>query len=202
MQRPLFLIATCVSILFSSTANADGFVDEFEKSKRKGRTAARGEWQFKDGMATCKADPELYKKFKNHGPILRWPASFKNGTIDFQMRPKECQRVVLTLNEKGHVFRIALSNPKATRIFGWIGKSSKENKPKTIAKDGVPSIKELDGEWVPIKLAFQDDKLKVKIGQYEATLTHESIARQKGEFTISFASGELDIKPVTLKIES
>jgi hypothetical protein len=196
MKQVLLFAIVCVILVPS--AYADGFSDDFSDPKLGSRMALRGEWTFKDGTASCVADPELYKKFANHGPILRWPAEFTNGTLEFEFQPKDCQRVVITLNEKGHVFRMAFSDEQRTRFFGWIGQSSKTNKPKTIAKEGVPTVDELSGKWVKSKIVFKGDAAEVTYGDYKATLKHESIGRKKGEFTISFASGEIAVRNVRL----
>lgn len=187
-----------IGILLTSPLWAEGFEDDFSSPKHPSRAALRGDWKFEDGTARCVADPELYKKFANHGPILRWPAEFTDGTIEFAFQPKGCQRVIITLNEKGHVFRMLFHEPKRTQFFGWIGQSSKTNKPKTIAKKGVPSIDDLNGKWVQSKIVFRGDTAEISYGDYKTTVKHESIARKKGEFTISFASGEIAVKNVKL----
>lgn len=123
-------------------AAAAEIVDDFSKPDWKGRQALRGEWKFENNQASCVADPKLYKKFKNHGPILRWSLAkpFKDGTVKMEFQPKKCQRTVITLNnETGHVFRIALTDDvKAkTRIFGWAHPSKEKDKPaETLAQKG------------------------------------------------------------------
>lgn len=41
----------------------------------------------------------------------------------------------------------------------------------------------------------------INYGEYQATIKHESVGREKGEFTISFASGKLSVRNVRLKAE-
>jgi len=188
----LLLIPTAIT-------HAAVLIDEFSGSKHDSRQALRGEWIFQDGVASCLSDPELYKEFKNHGPILRWPAKFTNGTVEFEFKPKDCQRVVITLNEEGHVFRMSLREPERTSIFGWIGRSSKENKSKQIAKEGVPSLNQLDGKWTQVKMRFKGNQATIQIGDYEEVLTHDSIGRKKGEFTFSFAFGSCSVRNVRVK---
>lgn len=177
---------------------AEGFRDDFSIPKSKSRQALRGEWKFEDGTAFCVSDPELYKKFNNHGPILRWAAEFTDGTLEFEFKPNNCQRVIITLNEKGHVFRMLFHDSQRTRFFGWIGQSSKTNKPHTIAKNGVPPINELNGQWIRAKIVFRGNTAETTFGDYHAKLEHESIGRKKGEFTISFASGDIAVRDVRL----
>lgn len=187
-----------LALTLVSATYADGFRDDFSNPKLETRKALRGDWKFEKGTARCVSDPELYKKFANHGPILRWPAEFTNGTLEFEFQPKDCQRVIITLNEKGHVFRMLFHDANRTRFFGWIGESSKTNKPKLITKEGVPSIKDLNGKWIKSKIVFDGDTANIIYGDYKATLKHESIGRKKGEFTISFASGEIAVRNVRL----
>ncbi|MFK8111393.1 MAG: hypothetical protein AB8B91_04305 [Rubripirellula sp.] len=198
MRYLCLLVLILTSPYFAATVCADGFHDDFSDPTFESRQALRGEWKFEDQQASCVSDPELYKKFANHGPILRWPIKMTDGTCSFQFQPKGCQRIVITFNDKGHVFRIALADEKITRAFGWIGQSSKENKPKTIAKEGVPTLDSLDGKWNDFKLAIKDDKADLLIGDRVLKLQHASLARTKGEFTISFASGELAVRDVAL----
>jgi hypothetical protein len=196
MKQIVFFACAC--FLLAPFVQGDGFHDDFSDPELKSRQALRGEWFFEKGTASCVADPELYTKFANHGPILRWPAEFTNGTLEFEFRPKKCQRVVITLNEKGHVFRMSFQDAERTRFFGWIGQSSKTNKPKTIAKEGVPSIGDLDGKWVKSKLVFHGNTADITFGDYNAALKHEAVGRKKGEFTISFASGQIAVRNVRL----
>lgn len=204
LQYLLFLTAVLLILSNVGTA-ASGIVDDFSKSDRKGRQALRGEWKFENNQASCVSAPELYKKYKNHGPILRWSPSkpFTDGTVEVEFQPKKCQRIVITLNNKtGHVFRIALTDNKTTktRIFGWAHPSSEKDKPaETLAVKGVPTAAAIDGQWVKLRLAITGSEARVMIGKYSETLKHASIARDKGEFTISFASGECAVRKVSIK---
>ncbi len=183
----------------AAITQATVLIDGFSGPKHENRQALRGEWVYQDGVASCVSDPELYKEFKNHGPILRWPAKFTDGTVEFEFKPQDCQRVVITLNEEGHVFRISLREPERTSIFGWIGRSSKENKSQEIAKEAVPSLDQLNGKWTKVKMSFKGDQARIQIGDYKANLQHGSIGRKKGEFTFSFAFGSCSIRNVSVK---
>ncbi len=186
-------------LLVSPLAHAEGLEDDFSEAKREDRLAMRGAWTFEENTARCVADPELYKKFKDHGPILRWPVAMTGGTVSCEFQAKGCQRLVLTLNETGHVFRIILmdgANEKArSRIIGWAG-SSKTTDPNSLAKETVPTLANLEDAWTKLSLSLEGNRAVVSIGDYTETLEHASIARPKGEFTISFASGELAVRNV------
>ena len=190
--------ALCALMLFPLIGFGGALKDDFASAKHPTRQALRGEWKFAENVASCVSDPELYKKFKNHGPILRWPTKFTDGTVAFELKAKGCSRIVITLNEEGHVFRISLNDEQKTRIFGWVGRSSKTNKPKTIAKDGVPTAGAIDGKWMKGRMVFSGNECRITLGDYTAKLNHPSIGRKKGEFTISFASGECAIRGVSV----
>lgn len=190
-------IATILTLF--ATANlsgAGGFADNFSDPKLESRQALRGEWKYENNMASCVADPELYKKFKNHGPILRWPLEFSDATIGFEFQPRGCDRLVFTLNDDGHVFRMAIADEKRTRIFGW-AKPSKESAPETLAKEGVPQLADIGGRWTKVTISIRGEEAEVSIGDaYNTKLKHSSIARKKSEITLGFASGELAVRNV------
>jgi len=202
-KRTLLLLA-CVSIAVSAADSQD----DYRNPRSPHREAKRGDWHFEKGKAHCVSDPELYIKYKNHGPIISWDFDpFKNCEISTIFSPQNCQRVVLTLNsEEGHVFRISLTdNAKKwsqTRIYGWEGPSKlKKEFPKIIfAKKGVPTIDELNGTDVPFMLSVSGSTVKVQIGSYSTTIETPAAARAKNQFTISFASGECTLAPVNVKI--
>jgi len=196
MQNYLALSLFVFSL--TSSLSAQDFKDDFSDPELKIRQALRGEWTYQNGVAHCVADAELYKKFKNHGPILRWPAEFTDGTVEFEFQPEKCDRVVVTLNEKGHVFRMLFHEPERSRFFGWVGQSSKTNKAKSLMTEGIPSAKDLSGKWTKAKLIFKGNTAQISYGEFKTTIQHESVGRKKGEFTISFAGGELKVRNVQL----
>lgn len=186
------------------------FTDSFETETRDGRLAERGDWKFEDGIARCMADAELYRKFKNHGPILKWPRKFRDGTITFQMKAKDCQRVVFTLNGDGHIFRVTLADerPNApagtskvpTRVIAWATKSSKQNKGTTIRPTGLPDLPTVNGKWVSVRLKVRGTSGYLAIGDFQTEITHDALARDKTMVMLTFASGELAVR--NLKIVS
>ncbi|TWU06357.1 hypothetical protein [Stieleria varia] len=193
MTKLLLILTLCLMTI--PTAPAEELRDDFSDPKMKGRAALRGDWKFENNSASCVADPELYKKYDNHGPILRWPVEMTDGTVEFEFQCSDVERLVLTFNKEGHVLRMGFNAPGKSSIFGWIGQSSKENKPKTIVKEGVPSMQDLNGRlWSVCKIAIKGDEADVMIGNYKTKIKHPSIAREKGEFTISFASGKFAVR--------
>ena len=179
-------------------------VDNFGDAKFKGRQAERGSWQFKDGFASCVADPVLYKKFKNHGPILKWPRKFEDAKIQFEMKAKDCQRVVFTLNGDGHIFRVTLADERPdapagtskvpTRLIAWATKSSKQNKGDTIKPKGMPDLTDVNDEWVTVKLDVKGTQAVLSIGEFQTEIRHAALAREKNMIMLTFAHGEIEVR--------
>ncbi|MCR9202225.1 MAG: terpene cyclase/mutase family protein [Planctomycetaceae bacterium] len=180
------------------------FTDNFDTETRHGRLAERGAWQFENGIARCIADPTLYRKFKNHGPILKWPRKFRDGTIAFEMKARDCQRVVFTLNGDGHIFRVTLADehPEATagpskvptRLIAWATKSSKQNKGTTIRPAGLPDLPAVNEQWVAVRLKVQGTRGVLNIGDFRTEITHDALARDKTMVMLTFAYGELAVR--------
>ncbi len=185
-------------------AIAEEFVDDFSSARLEGRQAERGEWGFENGTASCVADPALYQKFKNHGPILKWPRKFSDATIQFEVKPSDCQRVVFTLNGDGHIFRATLADERPdapagtskvpTRLIAWATKSSKQNKGDTIKPKGMPDLSVVNQKWVPIKLDLNGRHAVLTIGDFQTKIEHAALARSKNMVMLTFAHGELSVR--------
>ncbi|WP_372717475.1 hypothetical protein [Novipirellula sp.] len=199
------LLAVATAVLFvSSFVSAEEFVDDFSAVELEGRVAERGEWQFQNGIASCVADPDLYKQFKNHGPILKWPRQFNDATIEFEMKPTNCQRVAFTLNGDGHIFRVTLADetPGApagtskvpTRIIAWATQSSKQNKGETIKPETLPDLPAINGKWVKMKLEVKGNRATLSIGDFQTELEHAALARDKNMVMLTFAHGEIAVR--------
>ena len=193
------------ALLISTPILADDeFVDDFRSPKLEGRLAERGEWQFQNGIASCVADPDLYKKFKNHGPILKWPRKFNDATIEFEMKAKDCQRVVFTLNGDGHIFRATLADERPdapagqsrvpTRLIAWATKSSKQNKGDTIKPKQMPDLPAVNEQWVRVRLKVEGKHATLSIGEFQTEINHAAIARDKNMVMLTFAHGELSVR--------
>ena len=179
-------------------AGVAGVRDNFASAEHPTRQALRGEWVYDANTATCVSDPVLYKEFKNHGPILRWPCELVDGTLEFEVKPMGCQRLVITFNGDGHVFRISMRDDDGSQIKGWIGRSSKENKGDNLAEIPLPKVTDIDGQWVKLILVMKAGKGTLSVGDYAIDLEHGSLARLKKEFTISFASGSCAVRGVNV----
>ena len=185
-------------------ASAQEFVDDFSNSKLEERQAERGAWQYENGIASCVADPELYKKFRNHGPILKWPREFSDATIEFEFKAIDCQRVVFTLNGEGHIFRVTLADERPdapagaskvpTRLIAWDSKSSKQNKGDTIKPKGMPDLSMINQKWVPLKIVVRGNHAVLTIGNFQSEIDHAALARGKNMVMLTFAHGELAVR--------
>ncbi|MFK7765737.1 MAG: alpha/beta fold hydrolase [Mariniblastus sp.] len=205
LTSPAVLIALVIlGFAFSNCTAQQEINDDFSNSNFDSRVAERGEWKFENNVASCESDPELYKKHKNHGPIIKWPSKegFTDCALEFEIKPEQCQRVVFTFNGDGHIFRLLLLDPAKTTykpkfdscMIGWSTKSSKENKGNTMQPEGMPLLTDLGGKWVKIKAVVAGDLIKLSIGDYQTKLVHPSLARDKNLTMLSFAQGSMSVR--------
>ncbi|WP_404309528.1 hypothetical protein [Neorhodopirellula lusitana] len=202
-------IATAESTPTDTADKTQAIVDDFASSEHPVRTARRGEWLFENHEATCVADLKLFKQFNNHGPILTWPYRFSEGTVEMEIKPVDCQRVVFTLNGDGHVFRVTLADEREeapagksrvpNRLIAWATKSSKQNKGDTIVPDGMPNLPAVNNQWVKLKLDVDGDIAKLRIGDFESEIKHPALAREKTNVTITFAFGKMSVRNVRIQ---
>ncbi len=202
-------------ILFAGVlpaTRAQIIVDHFSDAKSGVRTAERGDWAFSNNTASCIADAQLYKKFKNHGPILKWPVTeeFTDGAVEFEMKAEDCQRVVFTFNGDGHIFRMTLADQTQdsaagpskvpTRLIAWAEKSSKENKGETIKPQGLLDLPAINGKWTKVKISIQGQVADLTIGDFRYTLHHAALARNKNMTMLTFAHGKLSVRDFKFSI--
>ena len=202
-MKTFILISTALFIA-SPYSCADEFADDFRNAKLEGRLSERGEWKFENGVANCVADPILYKKYKNHGPILKWPHEFNDTTIQFEMKAENCQRVVFTLNGDGHIFRVTLADERddapagksrvPTRMIAWATKSSKQNKGDTIKPEHMPDLPAVNEKWVPVQLTVKGNRAMLTIGDFQTEINHTALEREKNMVMLTFAHGELSVR--------
>ena len=199
------MISVGIAILIAlPLAAGEEFVDDFGGAELEGRQAERGQWQFQNGIASCVADPDLYKEFKNHGPILKWPREFSDAKIQFEMKATNCQRVVFTLNGDGHIFRVTLADERPdapagtskvpTRMIAWATKSSKQNKGDTINPKSMPDLPAINGRWVQVQLEVKRKRAVLTIGDFQTEINHAALARDKNRVMLTFAHGDLAVR--------
>jgi hypothetical protein len=162
--------------------------------------AGRGTWTYSGEVASCTSDPELYKKFANHGPFLLWVSEFVDGTTSVEFKPSDCQRVVFTFNGDGHIFRVILMDAESAkrkvsnRIIAWAEQSSKTNNGTISVPEGLPGLVDLNNKWTKLSVIVNDGTADLTIGDFKTTLKHPALKRDKNNITLSFASGKMDIR--------
>ena len=166
--------------------------DDFSDPTLKTRRAARGEWKYADGIATCTQDDELYKKSKDHGPIIFYTLGYTDAAIRLSYKAEGSKSVVFTFNSiTGHVFRF-VSSDRGTSIRAFAAGSG-EHKSVELAKG--PALKL--GEWTDISVDLRGTKATVKIGKdFSQTVEHPDLAAAKSNFSIGFAFGTMSVRGV------
>lgn len=168
------------------------FKDDFSNPKLTERRASRGDWKFEGGVATCKQDDELYKKYKDHGPIIFYDLPVRDGTVRFSYKPDGCKTVVFTGNgEKGHVFRF-ISSEAGTSVRAFPGD------PKSVQVDQGPALKQ--GEWIDVVVEWKGPRATIQIGKdFKKTVEHATYDAPKTNLSVGFSFGTLSVKNVSVE---
>lgn len=194
-----FLVISFAALCLHSTWAADAplLKDDFSNPKLEQRKASRGDWEFTEGVAACTQDDELYKKNKDHGPIIFYALPFQDAKISFSYKADGTRTLVFTANgEKGHVFRFVTS-AQGTSIRAF-PTDSKEHKSIALANEAALKLK--PGEWVPVQVELRGDKTTVKIGaDFTKTYEHASLAQAKANISVGFSFGSLSVKDVVVE---
>ena len=196
-QHPMILRTLALSFLLIShaiAADSPLLKDDFSAAKLETRRAVRGEWKLAEGTASCTQDDELYKKNKDHGPIIFYDLTYTDATIRFSYQADAAVKsVVFTSNgTDGHVFRFVTSAAgTGMRAFPA---DAKDHKSIALAQEKSLALKA--GEWVPVAITLRGTKATVKIGDFEKTYEHASLARAKSNLSVGFSFGTLKVKDV------
>ena len=185
---------TLLIFFISLALNAEVLLkDDFSSDKLKGRKPARGDWKVSEGQISCAFSDELYKKYKNHGPIVWY--NFKSVTdcsVEFDyMISGGTSSVVFSINDdKGHVYRTTIMN-EGKRKGAW-------SKGWTAAKKASPAGKMdyelVESKWVPVKISFTGKKLTLSIDGKTQEFEHDAFARAKTKFNYQFVKGNLKVR--------
>ena len=192
MKRFLLLLA-CSSIL---AADAPLLRDGFSSAKLDQRRAMRGEWKFADQTATCTQDDELFKKNKDHGPILFYDLAYSDAVIRFTVKPDaNTKTIVFTANgAKAHLFRLVFSSAgMAVRAFPA---ESQDHKAIALANEAAVKIKA--GEWNSVTIEMRGSNATVKVGDFARTYQHASIGLAKVNLSVGFSFGTLSVKDLVV----
>ena len=193
MKTVLFLFLAAAAL----AADAPLLKDDFLLPDFASRRASRGEWKFAEGSATSTQDDELYKKNKNHGPILFYDLAYTDAAIRFAVKPDAVNKtVVFTANSaEGHVFRL---------VFGQAGMGvrafppeEKDHKSISLGNEAVVKLKA--GEWTNVSVELRGAKATVKVGEFTKTYEHASIARAKANLSVGFSYGTVSVKELVVE---
>lgn len=155
----------------------------------KQRRAIRGDWKIGDGVASCVQDDELYKKYKDHGPIIFYDLDCTDATVRFSVKPEATKAVVFTGNgENGHVFRFIMTDQfLSVRAFPPDAKE----KSISLGREELP-LKQ--GEWTAVEVTMKGATATVRVGDFQKEYQHPSLARPKTNLSIGFSFGKLNVK--------
>lgn len=187
MRTILFLILS--SAVFA--ADAPLLKDEFLVSDSAKRRAARGDWKFAEGNATCTQDDALFKKNKDHGPILFYDLDYTDALIQFAVKPDEANKmIVFTANgAEGHVFRLVFT-PTGMGVRAF---PPEEKDHKSISLGNEKAVVLKPGAWTKVSVELRGTKAKVKVGEFTHTYEHASIARAKVNLSVGFSYGTVSV---------
>ena len=183
-------LMTSISLNAAEPASDAKFSDNFSDSKLKERRALRGDWKFADGIAECTQDDELYKKYKDHGPIIFYDLPHENAVINFRFRPQDVKTFVFTANGKdGHVFRFVISERGLNlRAFPPDGKA------KSIALHIDPKQTLKAGEWTKVSVTLKEDEAVVQLDDNKpVNVEHASLKQAKTNLSVGFSFGTLAV---------
>jgi hypothetical protein len=189
------IVSTCVLSLclsFNTPTMAEvglPITDDYSQSEMQGRTLGRGPWKVAGGVAACTQDDELYKKFKDHGPMMTYSVPFSDASVRYAFKPdSQVKNVVFTINSTdGHVFRIITSATNSRALVF----SSDDHKSKPIAMD-LPKFK-VD-QWNDVSVEVRGKKLAIKIGDYSKSFEADELVTAKTNVTVGFSFGSLAVR--------
>lgn len=187
MKSVLFLVLATAAF----AADAPLLKDDFLLKDFAGRRASRGDWKFAEGNATCTQDDALYKKNKDHGPILFYDLAYTDAAIHFGIKPDAANKmIILTANgEEGHVFRVVFTPAgMGVRVFP---PEVKDHKAISLGNEAAVKLK-TDG-WTMVSVELRGTKATVKVGQFTKTYEHASIARAKTNLSVGFSYGTVSV---------
>lgn len=192
------ILTLLLSLSFASTAFAkppllkDAFDADTEVPERR---AMRGVWRIGGGVATVTQDDELYKKYKDHGPIVFYDLPTTNATFRYAVKPEGCKSVVFTINGDGHVFRF-VTGERGTNVRAFPPTGDH----KSISTAQQPEWLLPEGEWTEVEVKVNGENVIVKFGDHvPLTVEHATYSNRKTNFSIGHSFGTLSIKNVVVE---
>ena len=162
--------------------------DDFAEKQMAKRVFLRGEWTVANGVASVVQDDEIYRKFNNHGPIIRYDFPFEDAIINFDYKGNGMRAFHCTVNgdDKWGLFRLGM-NPTQSRLWTWVDGEGVN------LFDGGPSLK--DDEWVSVTIEFCGDTVAVYVGdEFQKTVTHSNFAKPKLFTGVRHAFGSFNMR--------
>jgi len=197
MTTPRFF-ALLFSLALSPIALADSplFKDSFDADTEvPQRRAMRGDWKINDGVATVTQNNELYKKYKDHGPIIFYDLPTTDATFRYAVKPEGCKSVVFTINGDGHVFRF-VTGERGTNVRAFPPRDDH----KSISTAQKPEWLLTDCEWTTVEVEVDGETVTVKFGEHEPiTVEHATYANKKTNFSIGHSFGTLSVRDVAVE---
>lgn len=182
-------------ILFTFCVHAETLIhDDFVDEKLKSRLPARGDWKLEDKAISANFDEELFKKYKNHGPIV-WYNHEAVTDCDIELEyfvTGGVDTVMFSVNDaKGHVYRTTIKTEgsrKGAYTKGWTAKK------KASLAGKLEGFDLEENKWVAVKLSFKGNKLSLTIGDKTQEYEHDAFAREKTKFNFQFSKGMMKVR--------
>jgi hypothetical protein len=183
----LLLVSACAHLLLAADLP---FEDQFTEISHPLRKLSRGEWKVENGVATCTQSDALFKKSKNHGPIIRWDLPTTDSVIEFEYRADVAvQAMIFTVNRtKGHAFRV-MAKPSGSRVIAY---AANHDEPGISAP--APAMK--PNEWQKIRVEIRGNKATALIAGETIEVIQPALAGPKATITIGFSYGTLAVRKV------
>ena len=182
-------------------------VDNFTKPELENRKPMRGDWKIQNGIASATQDPELFEKYKKHGPIMVYEATHTDAHVVFDVRPTDCRTVVFTMDAAagGHAFRIRLRTQNAgskkgasSQIVTYAAKQAGEKAKMIVLSEDRDVPKLVNGHWNRVEASVVGDTATVNINGTVIKVQHPRIAQEKKVAKLGFAFGKLEIREFRL----
>jgi hypothetical protein len=168
--------------------------DGFTSDKKMNRRALRGDWLISAGVAACVQDDTLYKKYKNHGPIIFYDLPYDDVSVRFAIKPQQTKTVVFTANgADGHIFRAVWAKSGLT-VRAFPPSSQKKSISVGKSPEAIPS----ENEWLPIEIQLRGETAIIKSGNKVLQAEHPSFQRPKLNLSVGFSFGSLAVKDLSV----
>ena len=197
MKTSSTLLAIAYSLVLTTSMFAEEtlLVDPFTAEPVPARRAMRGDWKIAEGTARCTQDDELYKKYKDHGPILFYDLPYQDAVVRFQYRPHGARSVVFTMNsQEGHVLRV-ITTERGTDVRAFPPGEGV----KSISLQRVADLPLVDDEWTSVEVSLRGDRALVKINDKQvADVSHATFRTAKTNLSVGFSFGTVDVRELSV----